>query len=107
MNTNPHDPLDQLLNKVSAPKAPPWFQEKTLARLRREKAQGSRCIDLAFWLKPAPVGALAGVLLVVVMALQFHQKPVDPMADVSLESALDAFASYTDESSAWGADPFF
>lgn len=110
MNDREEKELDRLLEEIQAPQAPPWFKQKTLNRLRESQASGFR---LANWwgrlhgVRLASLAAAAAVL-VVVGALFFQGKSASEgsLVESSLDSALDAFVSYTEDNSDWGGDPF-
>jgi len=110
MNENEDKELDRLLDGLPAPEAPAWFKQKTLNRLRAEQSKRSRW---GFWWasfqnpRLVSLGAVAASLAVAaVLFFGEGSNPVAPPAQVSLDTALEAFASYTEENADWGGDPF-
>lgn len=114
MNERDEKELDRLLGAMPSPEAPPWFKQRTLNRLREEQSSGFRLSLSRWWAGflgrgPRLVSLTAiSAVLVVGFTLYFggESNPVDPSAHASLDSALDAFVSYTEENSDWGGDPF-
>jgi len=110
MNDREDNELDRLLEEIPAPEAPPWFKQKTLNRLRESQSSGFRLADWWARFQGVRLASLAATVavLVAVAALFFagESAPDAPLAKSSLDSALDAFVSYTEENSEWGGDPF-
>lgn len=110
MNERDEQELDRLLGELPSPDAPSWFKQRTLNRLREERGQQS---GFSTWLarfsypRLATLAAAAAVLLVAGLFFSGERDMgTEVAAEVSLDSALDAFVSFTEESSEWGGDPF-
>ena len=115
MNPETPDKLDHLLASSPMPKAPAWFEARTLARLRVEQEKltlWSRM--LAFIQDQGRAIAAARIVTACVCALMaffFWQSVLKPgarqqMADKKLFDAFSAFNSYVVEQEGWNNTGF-
>ena len=100
----PNDNLNQLLAQAPPPQAPPWFEQRLMARLRRE--QEARPVFAWSWRWTSL--AAAGCLLVMGSAVWWHgrapqQTPV-AQAREEIYQGLDAFAAYQEQSQSWNIE---
>lgn len=107
MNEYP-DPLDQLLSQAPPPPAPPWFEQRLMARLRREQSR-------PWWQQTwARLGLPARVLLLpasaaTLLAVGFWLRPTPapqtpPLAHEEFNQAFDAFLAYSEQARLWNLE---
>lgn len=115
-----NEQLDRLLASVPAPKAPEWFEARTLARLRREgKASMMERVQAALFSRSGVAAAFAACMLVVLglSVLQPHKNEgtqvangvkgqVEGLEGEKFDDALEAFVSYSQEVQQWDQDFF-
>ncbi|MDD5260411.1 MAG: hypothetical protein PHD76_01040 [Methylacidiphilales bacterium] len=116
MKQEPSDPLDRLLAEAPMPKAPAWFEAKTLARLRREeqnRAQWPGFVAVFLtargrFFAACAVGCTALLILGITLAWQGGSKPVSAgtVADNNMFDAFAAFKSVATEEDAWNSEGF-
>jgi hypothetical protein len=107
--------LDALLKLAEAPKAPGWFEARTLARLRREREE-KPSYSFMHWKLLRYLGAVACLLVLAAVVTQVlrqdgtAEKTVAmsqfQTQDEQLFAALDAFDSYTKEAKEWNQEPY-
>jgi hypothetical protein len=98
--THEDDALDALLRLVARPQAPDWFEARTLARLRRERAEAP---PFGFRLFRKVAMGCCVVLLILIGGLTLHRQQA---SEDPLFAALEAFESYTQEASEWNQEPY-
>ncbi|MEM1158587.1 MAG: hypothetical protein AAF649_07705 [Verrucomicrobiota bacterium] len=103
--------LDRLLNQWKTPDTPPWLKTKVMAAVREEtdSRQQNRWTlwwsnhTLLRWAMATAVILLAGLLTISVWDQPENFSP----EIVSLDEALESFASFSNEEvSSWGEDSF-
>ena len=115
MNPNTQDGLDRLLASAPMPKAPAWFEARTLARLRREKelpGLWSRILAVLQNQERAVIVARLMTLAVFALVACFFwhsvlkPEPRRYLADRKMFDAFSAFTSYTTEQENWNNSGF-
>jgi len=107
MNESP-DPLDRLLDRAPAPPAPPWFEQRLMARLCREQARPwwqqawARCSGPARVVL-LPAGAAALLALGFWLRTPTAPEPA-PLAQDEFNQAFDAFVAYSEHARSWNLD---
>jgi hypothetical protein len=105
-----NEALAALLNKVELPKAPAWFEARTLARLRRENDRERFHVFKV--LRYVLVGACASLVTFIIIQHAYLEQPLaTPLAkqetqDEQLYAALDAFVSYTQQAKEWNQEAY-
>ncbi|MEM6885027.1 MAG: DUF2275 domain-containing protein [Verrucomicrobiota bacterium] len=103
--------LDKLLDQWKAPETPPWLKTRVMAAVREESAAQEQPLLVRWWSrlsmpKVAMVSAAAVLIAVASISVLDQSEQVAPEV-VSLEDALDSFASFSNEEvSSWGEDLF-
>jgi len=102
--------LDQLLNQWEAPETPPWLKTKVMASVRAESMAQEQGVFSLWWSKlgfKVTTFAAAAILVAILMVSVLTQPKQSASEMVSLEDALESFASFSDdEVNSWGDDPF-
>jgi len=103
--------LDTLLDQWKAPETPPWLKTKVMAAVREEAAAQEQNVWVRYWSRltmPQIAMATATVVLVAVLSLSLLDQSEQAAPEmVSLEDALESFASFSNEEvSSWGEDSF-
>lgn len=108
MNESP-DPLDRLMARTPPPPAPPWFEQRLMARVRAGAA-------LPWWRRawrdlglPGRVLVPAGAAAAIVLALGLWPRtdappPASMLAQEDFNQAFDAFASYSEQARTWNVE---
>ena len=91
--------LEELLAKVSPPKAPAWFAAKTLVRLREERAEDQRTVSS--WMKWRWIWAAGTAALVTGVILWDRPKSSPEISDAVVFAALDALVEQDEENRWW------
>ncbi len=104
----PKDNLDQLLGQAPPPPAPPWFEQRLLARIRSEETEKARPFFVWSW-RFAPLAGGLALLLVGTFAWQAMQSPPTAASQASLVQeeiyqGFDAFADYREQSRTWSVE---
>jgi hypothetical protein len=102
------DNLDQLLGQAPPPPAPPWFEQRLMARIRSEECEQARPYFFWSWRFARLAGALA-LLLIGGFAWQAVQSPPTAASQASLVQeeiyqGFDAFADYREQSQTWSVE---
>jgi hypothetical protein len=104
----PRDNLDQLLGQAPPPGAPPWFEQRLMARIRSEESEKARPFFAWSWRFTPLVGGVA-LLLVGAFAWQGVQSPSttptpDALVQEEIYQGFDAFADYREQSRTWSVE---
>lgn len=109
------DALDSLLKLAETPKAPDWFEARTVSRLRREREKGSSFFSFfdAMVLRYAGLAGVTAVLVLLGISgfpsgqNRSEETGVTVASEVQDEqffAALDAFDSYVQQASEWNQE---
>jgi hypothetical protein len=103
----PNDNLDELMGRFPPPPAPPWFEQRLMARLRAEREAGPGT-GWVGWLRPVwkPLIPLAGAVLVAAGLWLGPAQRADEarLSQDELNRALDAFVAYAEQDQSWNVD---
>jgi len=102
----PNDNLDQLLAQAPPPPAPPWFEQRLMARLRREREVEVRPVFGRVWRWTSAIVVCSFVVAGSFAWRSTHTaKPATPaVAREEIYQGLDAFAAYQEQSQSWNLE---
>ena len=102
----PNDNLDQLLAQAPPPQAPPWFEQRLMARLRRERETEARPVFGRIWRWTSAIAVCAFVMAGSFAWKSMHTTTpsVVPVAQEEIYQGLDAFAAYQEQSQSWNIE---
>lgn len=98
----PNDNLDQLLAQAPPPPAPPWFEQRLMARLRREKE--TRPVFGWVWRWTSAIAVCALVVAGSFAWRSTHTVKPAAVAQDEIYQGLDAFAAYQEQSRSWNLE---
>lgn len=103
----PNDNLDALLRQVPPQPAPSWFEQRLMARLRREEARAGLHAWMGRlwtgWKLAVPCAAVA-FLAVGIFWVKLQGPapgPAPGLTQEELNRTLDAFVAYTEQDQSW------
>lgn len=102
----PNDNLDQLLAQAPPPPAPPWFEQRLMARLRREREVEARPVFGWVW-RWTSVAVVCSFVVAGSFAWHSTHKGKTAKAAVAQEEiyqGLDAFVTYQEQSRSWNLE---
>lgn len=105
----PNDNLDQLLAQAPPPPAPPWFEQRLMARIRREEQERERPIWVRMW--SVRTVSLAGAVCLLVagsISIQTFRGPgpseSPALVQEEISEGLEAFVAYQEQSQTWSVE---